>query len=204
MDTKAHWEHIYQTQLPTRVGWYQAHPAISLEFIRRANIQPTDHIIDVGGGASTLVDDLLAAGFRSVTVLDVSAQALHFARQRLGPQADRVTWIEADITQATLPQHAYAIWHDRAVFHFLTQPGDRQRYIETMRQAVRVGGHVIIATFALDGPHQCSGLAVAQYSSASLHAELGQGFELVDSASEAHHTPWGAEQKFMVGYFRRK
>ena len=203
MDTKAHWEHIYQTQLPTQVGWYQAHPAISLGFIRRANIQPTDHIIDVGGGASTLVDDLLAAGFRSVTVLDISTQALQFARQRLGPQADHVTWIEADITQAALPQHAYAVWHDRAVFHFLTHPGDRQRYIETMRQAVRVGGHIIIATFALDGPRQCSGLAVARYSPASLHAELGQGFELVDSAGEAHHTPWGTEQKFVYGYFRR-
>jgi SAM-dependent methyltransferase len=203
MDVKAHWEHIYATKAPMQISWYQEHPHCSLHFIQRTSIQPTDPIIDVGGGTSTLVDDLFAAGFLAVTVLDISATALLLARQRLGASADNVTWIEADITQATLPQHTYAVWHDRAVFHFLTQPADRQRYIDSLRQAIRPGGHVIMATFAPEGPQQCSGLNVLRYSPESLHRALGDGFDLVDSVSETHHTPWGAEQKFMYCYCRR-
>lgn len=203
MKPKTHWEHIYETKAPTRVSWYQEHAQISLQFIQRAGIQKTDHIIDVGGGASTLVDDLLAAGFEHVTVLDVSAKALEFARGRLGERAGLVNWIEADITQADLPEGAYDLWHDRAVFHFLTQPADRQRYIETARRAVRRGGHVIVATFAPDGPDHCSGLEVMRYSPESLHGEFGAGFGLVDSARETHHTPFGAGQKFIYCYCRR-
>jgi ubiquinone/menaquinone biosynthesis C-methylase UbiE len=203
MDAKAHWEQIYATKAPMQVSWYQEHPHCSLHFIQRTGIQRTDPIIDVGGGASTFVDDLLAAGFQSVTVLDISAAALQLARQRLGTRADDVTWIEADITRTALPQHTYAVWHDRAVFHFLTLPADRQRYIDTMRHAVMPGGHVIVATFAPDGPHQCSGLDVVRYSPESLHRAFGRGFERVDSVSETHHTPWGTEQKFMYCYCRR-
>ena len=200
MDTKAHWEHIYETKAPTQVSWYQQHPHCSLRLIQRAGIRPTEPIIDVGGGASTLVDDLLTAGFQSITILDISATALQLARLRLGARADAVTWIEADITQTALPAHSYALWHDRAVFHFLTREADRQRYIDTLRQAIRPGAHVIVATFAPDGPHQCSGLDVQRYAPESLHRQFGPGFELVESISESHQTPWGAEQKFMYCY----
>jgi ubiquinone/menaquinone biosynthesis C-methylase UbiE len=200
MDAKAHWEHIYATKAPTQVSWYQQHPHCSLRLIQRAGIRPTDPIIDVGGGASTLVDDLLTAGFQSLTVLDISTTALQLARLRLGARADAVTWIEADITQTALPAHSYALWHDRAVFHFLTQPADRQRYIDTLIRTTQPGGHVIVATFAPDGPQQCSGLDVQRYTPESLHRQLGRGFELVESISESHQTPWGAEQKFMYCY----
>ena len=197
MNAKAHWEHIYTTKAPMQVSWYQEHPDHSLRLIQRTGVQQTDPIIDVGGGASTLVDDLLAAGFQAITVLDISAAALQLARRRIGADADKVTWIEADITRTSLPAHTYALWHDRAVFHFLTQPADRQHYIDAMRQSIRPGGHLIMATFAPDGPPQCSGLDVVRYSPDSLLRELGRGFELVESTSESHHTPWGAEQKFM-------
>ena len=140
MNTKTHWEHIYETKAPTRVSWYQEHAQYSLQFIRNTGIQKSDHIIDIGGGASTLVDDLLAAGFQQISVLDVSGTALQLARQRLGTRTVDVHWIEAYITQADLPAQAYDVWHDRAVFHFLTQAADRQRYIDTVRHAVRKGG----------------------------------------------------------------
>ena len=173
MNTKTHWEHIYETKAPTQVSWYQEHAEYSLQFIQNTGVQKLDHIIDIGGGASTLVDDLLANGFQHLSVLDVSGTALQLARQRLGARADAVNWIEADITRADLLQQAYDVWHDRAVFHFLTQAADRQRYIDTVRQAVRKGGHVIVATFAPDGPNHCSGLEVVRYSPESLHAEFG-------------------------------
>jgi ubiquinone/menaquinone biosynthesis C-methylase UbiE len=203
MNTKNHWEHIYETKAPTQVSWYQEHAQYSLQFIQNTGVQKTGHIIDIGGGASTLVDDLLAAGFQNISVLDVSRHALQLARQRLGTRANDVTWIEADITQADLPQQAYDVWHDRAVFHFLTQPADRQRYIETVRQAVRKGGHVIVATFAPDGPDKCSGLQVVRYSPESLHDEFGKGFELKESTRETHYTPFGTEQKFIYCYCRK-
>lgn len=189
-------EHL-RDKSPTRVSWYQEHAQTSLQFIQRAGIQKIDPIIDVGGGASTLVDDLLAAGFQHISVLDISAKTLELARARLGERAANVTWLEADITQADLPEHAYALWYDRAVFHFLTQPADRQRCIETARRAVQKGGHLIVATFALDGPDHCSGLEVMRYSPESLYREFGAGFVLVDSAQEAHCTPFGTEQTFI-------
>ena len=139
MDTKTHWEQIYRTKEPTQVSWYQDHPQTSLSLIRSTKIQPTDPIIDIGGGTSTLVDDLLAAGYRTLTVLDVSGTALQLARQRLGPQAPNVLWLEADITQVRLPAQAYAVWHDRAVFHFLTDPDDRQAYVANVRRALAAG-----------------------------------------------------------------
>ena len=202
MNPKTHWEHIYETKAPTQVSWYQEHARFSLECIRKTGIQKTDAIIDVGGGSSTLVDDLVAEGYQHISILDVSAAALQLARQRLGTHAVDVNWIEADITQADLPEQAYDLWHDRAVFHFLTQATDRQRYIDTVRHAVRVGGHIILATFAPDGPERCSGLDVVRYSPESLHKEFGGNFELVDSTRETHHTPFGTEQKFIYCYCR--
>jgi len=203
MSTKTHWEHIYETKAPTQVSWYQEHAQFSLQYIQNTGIRKTAPIIDVGGGTSTLVDDLIAADFQHITVLDVSGTALQLARQRLGARAADVNWIEADITQADLPEQAYDVWHDRAVFHFLTRPADRQRYVETVRHAVRKGGHVIVATFAPDGPDHCSGLEVVRYNPESLHSEFGIGFDLVDSTSEIHHTPFGKEQKFIYCYCRR-
>ncbi|HEX9330374.1 MAG TPA: class I SAM-dependent methyltransferase [Anaerolineales bacterium] len=203
MNMKTHWEHIYETKAPTRVSWYQEHAQFSLQYIWNTGIQKTDHIIDVGGGASTLVDDLIAGGFEQITILDISATALKLARERLGSRAANVHWIEADITQAQLPFQVFDVWHDRAVFHFLTQASDRQRYIDTVRHAVRPGGHVIVATFASDGPDHCSGLEVVRYSSNGLHNEFGDGFTLLDSTREAHHTPFGTEQKFIYCYCRK-
>lgn len=204
MGMKTHWEHIYETKAASQVSWYQEHARYSLQFIQNTGVQKTDPIIDIGGGASTLMDDLLVAGFQHISVLDVSGTALQLARQRLGARAVDVNWIEADITQANLPQQAYAVWHDRAVFHFLTQASDRQCYIETVRQSVRKGGHVIVATFAPDGPDHCSGLDVMRYSPEGLHDEFGEGFELIDNTYETHHTPFGTEQKFIYCYCRKE
>ena len=203
MEMKTHWEHIYETKGSTQVSWYQEHAQLSLQFIQNTGIQKTAQIIDIGGGASTLVDDLLASGFHNISILDISATALQLAQQRLGARATEVNWIEADITQVHLPEQAYDLWHDRAVFHFLTQPADRQRYINTVRQAIRTGGHVIVATFASDGPDHCSGLGVVRYNPESLHSEFGKGFELKDSTRETHHTPFGTEQKFIYCYCRK-
>lgn len=204
MDPKAHWESIYQTKDAQQVSWYQAQPHTSLALIRRAGLQPADSIVDVGGGASTLVDHLLAEGFSAVTVLDIAAAALDVARQRLGARGQAVTWREADITDAALPPQAYALWHDRAVFHFLGRPEDRQRYMAQLQQALRPDGWVIMATFALDGPTRCSGLDVTRYSTADLQTELGPAFELIEERPEAHHTPSGGEQKFLFSLWRRR
>ena len=203
MSTKTHWEHIYETKSPTQVSWYQEHAKFSMQYIQNTGIRKTDQIIDIGGGASSLVDDLLAADFQNISILDVSQTALQVARERLGARAEGVTWIEADITQAKLPHQAYDVWHDRAVFHFLTKASDRQSYIDTVRHAIRKGGHVIVATFAPDGPDRCSGLEVVRYSPESLHGEFGDGFEVVDSTHETHHTPFGTEQKFIYCYCRK-
>lgn len=175
---------------------------MSLDFIQRTGVDKSAQIIDIGGGASTLVDHLLAANYEQVTVLDVSAEALAIARQRLGEQAHSATWIQADITQAVLPEQHYDLWHDRAVFHFLNRAEDRQRYIETLKRSVKAGGHVIMATFALDGPQQCSGLDVSRYSVETLMSVLGHDFRLVDSANETHNTPFGTQQKFIYCYCR--
>lgn len=203
MNEKTHWEHIYETKSPTQVSWYQEHAKFSLEYIKRTGIRKTDRIIDAGGGTSTLVDDLVVDGFQHISILDVSGAALQIARQRLGRRAAHVNWIEADITQADLPEQAYDLWHDRAVFHFLTQPEDRKRYVDAVRRAVRTRGHIIVATFAPDGPDHCSGLEVMRYNPESLHSEFGDEFDLVDSTNETHHTPFGTEQKFIYCYCRR-
>src|SRR5262249_38501895 len=156
-----------------------------------------DPIIDVGGGASTLVDDLLARGHRDVTVLDLSAAAIDVARARLGAKADGVTWIVGDITRVALPERRFAFWHDRAVFHFLTDERDRGAYIAAVRHALKINGHIVVATFGPQGPERCSGLEVARYDSEALHGQFGASFRKVDSITEHHTTPWGADQEFV-------
>jgi ubiquinone/menaquinone biosynthesis C-methylase UbiE len=203
MERKSHWEDIYSRTAPTQVGWYQEHPTASLRFIEQTNIGKAGQIVDIGGGASTLVDHLLADGYAHVTVLDVSAKALQAAKKRLGVHADEITWVEADVTEVRLPLHIYDIWHDRAVFHFLTLSDERWRYIQSLQNALRPGGHAIMATFSLDGPPTCSGLEVVRYSPESLLRELGDCFGLVDSSRETHTTPSGREQKYVFCHFRR-
>ena len=203
MENKTHWEQIYQTKTATQVSWYQLHPSLSLQHIRNTGVGKGGHIIDVGGGASTLVDHLLDDGFQRVTVLDISGAALEVTQQRLGPRANSVTWLEADITNIGLPHHEYDVWHDRAVFHFLTAHEDRQRYVNAVREAVKPSGYVIVATFANDGPDHCSGLEVVRYDPQSLHNEFGADFELLDSTREEHQTPFGTEQKFIYCYCRK-
>jgi SAM-dependent methyltransferase len=197
MDSKSHWENVYRTKRVDEVSWFQTSPAISFDLIRRAVPEFAARIIDVGGGASSLVDGLLQFGYTDLTVLDLSATALEHARGRLGGSASRVHWIEADVLAAALPEGSFDLWHDRAVFHFLTNSADRDAYIRQVRRAVRPGGHVLIATFAEDGPARCSGLPVARYSAEALHAQFDGGFELVDSVREQHRTPGGVLQSFV-------
>jgi len=244
MSDKKHWDAIYASKQAQQVSWFQEHAALSLQLIRDSGVGADAHILDVGGGASVLVDDLLNAGYRKLSVLDISASALHAAQSRLGAAASRVNWIVADITRLELPNGrarfpdprcalpnpppasekllaghpgegtndslrkflvnaSVDVWHDRAVFHFLTDPLDRQRYVQAVLHAVKPGGHVIIATFAEDGPLKCSGLDIVRYRPETLHQEFGSGFELVKSEKELHHTPTGAEQNFVYCYCRR-
>ena len=197
MDPKRHWEKIYQTNSSDEVSWFQAEAGRSLELIQRVAPSPASAILDVGAGASTLVDGLLHAGYHTITVLDLSATALTQARARLGEAATQVMWLEADILDVQLQEATVDVWHDRAVFHFLTDAAARRRYVEQVRCAVRPGGHVLIATFAADGPTQCSGLDVARYTPESLHGEFGDSFTLLSSSREEHLTPWGAAQAFV-------
>ncbi len=203
MSRRGHWENVYATKGEDQVSWFQETPALSLELIELSGAEPDSGIIDIGGGASRLVDHLLARGYADVTVLDLSAAALAAARLRMGEAANRAKWIAADVTQWE-PSRSYGVWHDRAAFHFLNAPEDQQAYVARLARALRPGGHAIIGTFAPDGPERCSGLAVSRYDAASLVARLGRGFELVDSRRHEHTTPWGAVQKFQFSTFRRK
>lgn len=196
-NAKKHWETVYQTKQPDAVSWFQEHATRSLELIRSVGPSLDAKVIDVGGGASTLVDDLLGNGFKNVSVLDLSASALAVARNRLGAAGAGVTWIAGDIRSVALPDQTYDIWHDRAVFHFLTNPVDRAAYVRQVMKSVKPGGHVIVATFAPDGPEQCSGLPVARYAPGELHQEFGPSFELLEHMSEEHKTPWGSVQHFV-------
>ncbi|WP_439402017.1 class I SAM-dependent methyltransferase [Bradyrhizobium sp. DASA03068] len=202
-DRSTHWDHVYATKGEAEVSWYQDSPAISLAMIRAAGSDRDTAIIDIGGGASRLVDALLQDGYRDVAVLDLSANALEAAKKRIGQAASTVDWIVADAT-TWHPARTYDVWHDRAAFHFLTDPRDRAAYVERLRSTVKPGGHVIIATFAPGGPEKCSGLPVQRHDSASLAAELGPDFELVETRSETHHTPWGSSQAFQFSRFRRR
>jgi len=203
MDRKQHWEQVYSTKAFDAVSWFQEHAALSLRLIHETGLGKDAALIDVGGGASTLVDDLMTGGYSDLTVLDLSAAALAAAKQRLGAYADAVHWIEGDITQAQFPVNRFDIWHDRAVFHFLTEPEDRKAYVERVKRAVHPGGHVIIATFAEDGPEKCSGLPVQRYRPEILHAEFGDDFSLIEHQKEEHHTPSGTVQQFVYCHFRK-
>lgn len=203
MQSKDHWDKVYTTKATNAVSWFQPHADTSVGLIKATGAALDASIIDVGGGASTLIDDLLALGYTSLTVLDLSAAALAAARQRLGGKASGVRWIEADITRANLPDREFDIWHDRAVFHFLTSPQERAAYVQAVFRAVKPGGHVIVATFAEDGPNQCSGLPVMRYRPDELHAEFGEAFTLLKHEKEAHHTPSGTVQQFVYCYCRR-
>ncbi|ATJ82453.1 class I SAM-dependent methyltransferase [Halomonas beimenensis] len=199
-----HWDALYREKGPDRVSWYQPHLATSLQMIEAAAPDRGTAIIDVGGGESTLVDDLLARGYRDLTVLDISPRALEVTRRRLGAAAEGVTWRVADITEADLPAGRYGLWHDRAVFHFLTTTDERTAYVRQLRSSLKPGGHLVIATFGPQGPTRCSGLEVVRYDAAALRAELGPGFELIGDRLETHHTPDGRPQAFLYAHFRRK
>lgn len=200
MSTKEHWQRVYSSKPATGVSWYTPHLTRSLELIEKAAHHRDARIIDVGGGASTLVDDLLDRGYRALTVLDLSQQALDVAKGRLGERASAVQWLADDATSAELPPAYYDVWHDRAVFHFLTAGKDRRRYVENVLRSMKPGGHVIVATFGLEGPERCSGLDIVRYDADGLHAEFGSRFQKVDSVSEVHTTPWGSEQEFVYCY----
>jgi trans-aconitate methyltransferase len=197
-----HWQKVYTSKGENELSWFQENPAPSLEFIDRAGANLASAIIDIGGGASRLVDALIDRGFRAVTVLDLSEAALAAAKARLGDRAHRVQWLASDVTTWQPPQ-SFDIWHDRAAFHFLTEAHDRAAYLSRLRQALKPGGHAIIATFAADGPERCSGLPVMRYDAASLAQMLGDSFALVESRSHQHITPWHSVQRFQFSMLRR-
>lgn len=199
MDKKHHWETVYQQKQPNEVSWFQTHPEYSLDLIKHAGVTQEQAIIDVGGGASHLVDSLLDAGYRDVSVLDIAQAALQHAQARLASRAAQVTWLVSDVL-AFAPPQSYALWHDRAVFHFLTNSEDRARYLEVVAAALQTRGHLIIATFAPDGPEQCSNLPVERYDADKLISTLGADFSLLETLSEAHQTPSAKIQHFL--YFR--
>lgn len=201
--TQAHWAATYAAGPVERRSWHRDHLEVSLSLIRRVTA-PDDALIDVGGGASTLVDDLLDLGYTRLTVLDLSAAALDLARLRLGERAGAVTWLEGDVTEADLPEHAYALWHDRAALHFLVDDAVRRSYVRVASRAVAPGGHLVIATFALDGPDHCSGLPVQRYDAAGLERLFAPAFSLRDSARELHTTPAGKQQSFTYALLRRE
>ncbi len=203
MNNAKHWNEVYTTKPADRVGWYKPHLDTSLDWMRALALDPGAPIIDVGGGASTLVDDLLQAGHRDVTVLDISGRALGLAQARLESRAERVTWLQADITSAKLPAGKYRLWHDRAVFHFLLEPEERQKYREALLRALRPDGFVIIGAFSPDAPPQCSGLPVQRYGDEALSGFFGPEFEPVRHRYEPHFTPSGLEQSYVYCLYRR-
>ncbi|MER2512880.1 MAG: class I SAM-dependent methyltransferase [Nitrosomonas ureae] len=203
MEQKEHWEKVYQSKASDQVSWYKAHLSLSLDWILGSLKSKSSRVIDVGGGSSTLVDDLLAKGYIDITVLDISQQALKVSKDRLGALADKVTWIEAGITRVSFPPQSFDVWHDRAIFHFLTDPVQRKKYIETLKSTLKTDGFLIMATFSLEGPLKCSGLHIVRYSPETLSGELGDGFSLVKTSQERHQTPFGTFQNFTYCLFKR-
>ena len=197
MDAKSHWENVYATKAPDTVSWYRPHLETSLTLIEKVAPGRSASIIDVGGGESTLVDDLLSRGYQNITVLDVSPTAIEVTKRRLGSAADRVHWITGDITKLDLPADAYDLWHDRAVFHFLRTIEERAAYVRQVAKSVRSGKNILVSTFGPEGPVKCSGLEVVRYDETSLHAEFGVQFQLLESSKELHETPFGSTQQFL-------
>lgn len=202
MDKKSHWKDIYQSKDSQRVSWFQEHAETSLKLIQQHLPNQQRHIIDIGAGASTLVDDLLEYGYENIDVLDISKEALEITQQRLGDKQDQINWLSANILEAALPRHQYDLWHDRAVFHFLTKPEDREKYVQQVFKALKPNGKVIISTFGPDGPLKCSGLPIVRYDHDSLHDEFGSAFTLLEHGKEDHLTPDGSIQKFIYCYCR--
>ncbi|HEY0819688.1 MAG TPA: class I SAM-dependent methyltransferase [Rhizobacter sp.] len=201
-ESKSHWEEVYNTRAPEAVSWYAPHLMTSLAYLKRTGMPHTAAIVDIGGGESTLVDDLLDDGYLDVSVLDLSAKALEVARARLGARAAAVKWHEADVLTHAFEPESVDIWHDRAVFHFLTHELDKQRYVSKVLNALRPGGYAIVGTFGPAGPTQCSGLPVARYAPDDLHDEFGSRFRLIESRVDLHTTPWGSQQQFVYCFCR--
>ena len=199
LNRKQHWENVYEGKNPLEVSWYQGTPVNSLRLIQNTGIPHSAAMIDVGGGASLLVDHLLERGYENLSVLDISGSALQAAQKRLGEQASLVKWYEADVTTFA-PPHPFTLWHDRAVFHFLTEPRDQEKYVRTLKAALPSGGHIVLAAFAIGGPEKCSGLDIVQYDAPGLLAVLGDDFELLETVQESHVTPANSIQEF--SYFR--
>jgi 2-polyprenyl-3-methyl-5-hydroxy-6-metoxy-1,4-benzoquinol methylase len=197
MNSANHWEKIYREKASDAVSWYRPHLERSLELIQKAAPARFASIIDIGGGESTLVDDLLARGYKNVTVLDISSTAIEVTKQRLGVASERIAWLAADIAKAELPPSTYDVWHDRAVFHFLTAADQRLAYVCQVAKAVKPGGHVLVSTFGPGGPKKCSGLEVVRYDAESLHAQFGKRFRVLESFEELHETPFGTTQQFL-------
>ena len=197
MDSRSHWENVYSAKAPDAVSWYRPHLEKSIEIIEKTAPDRSTSIIDIGGGESTLVDDLLARGYEDLTVLDISSTAIEVAQQRLGDAAKMVEWIAGDITNVNLPPQSYNFWHDRAVFHFLTTADQRSAYVRQVEKAVRSGGNLLISTFGPEGPTKCSGLEVVRYDADSLDREFGVRFRLLESFKEVHNTPFGTTQQFL-------
>lgn len=200
MNTQSYWNSIYSAKAPSQMSWFRPHLDTSLALIEQIAGDRNTPIIDVGGGESTLVDDLTAAGYQDLTVLDISATAIDHTRQRLGHASRNIAWVCGDILDAGLPEARYSVWHDRAVFHFLTKHTHRVAYVQQVVSAVKKGGHVIVGTFGPEGPKKCSGLDVMRYDADSLHAEFGNRFRLLESAQELHRTPFGNIQQFLYCY----
>ena len=203
MNHNKHWEQTYSSNQTEALGWYTPHLQTSLSWIQELGLDANAPIIDVGGGTSTLVDDLLEAGQRSITVLDISDKALSLARARLGEKAKLVKWLEGNITSLDLPAQYYELWHDRAVFHFLTEPEQQEKYRERLLNALKPGGHLIIGTFTTEAPPKCSGLPVQRYNQEQLENTLGGEFELMRHNKALHITPGGVEQMYLYCHFRK-
>lgn len=202
MDVKTHWEKVYKTKAPETVSWYRPHLETSLALIERTGVGFSSSIIDVGSGESTLTDDLLLQGYQNVTVLDISETAITVCKKRMGKAASRIHWLVADVTLAEMEPGVYDLWHDRAVFHFLTRMEQRIAYVRNVARSVKRGGHVIVSTFGPEGPMKCSGLEVMRYDADSLHDQFGPSFHLVESSQELHQTPFGTTQQFLYCYCR--
>jgi len=202
MTSQEYWDAIYRHKGTDQVSWFRPHLDRSLHFIEGAGLAREAAILDVGGGDSTLVDDLIERGFENVTVLDLSAKAIERAKERLGAKAKKVAWIVGDILELELPDHSIDFWHDRAVFHFLNDEGARHRYVSAARRVLKTNGHIVVATFGPSGPETCSGLPVARYNAEGIHLQFGEKFRQVGGDKETHHTPWGTEQEFVYCYCR--
>lgn len=203
MNARKHWEQVYSSRSTDKLGWYKPHLHISLSWIKDLGLSRDVRIIDVGGGASTLVEDLLSDGYRAITVLDISATALSAVKVRLGKAANQVVWLEGDITSIDLPVNNFGVWHDRAVFHFLTEPEQRRNYLNNLLNALKLNGQVIIGTFAPEAPPKCSGLPVQRYNLEQLESTIGEQFKLQRHQKELHITPHGVEQMYLYCQLKR-